>query len=1221
MVTGFSLVLILWLTLHWGILPHIQQWRVPIEAHAGQLLGRPVHIGAIRVRTGRWIPSLELHDVVLDGTDRRPALVLPQVLVTISPISLLWLRPRLDQLAIDGATLDVRRSADGHVRIAGFELGGPGDASGDDGAAEWVLSQHEFVIRNATLRWTDAQRDAAPIELTQVRAVLRNRGRRHEIRVDATPPSDHGSRFVVMAQLRRSPGSAAVDWRGWSGTAYAEVPRADVHALGRHVMLPFRVDEAVGALRGWIDVQQGEPVALTLDMAMRDVDLRLAPDLEPLRLDRVRGRLSATLSGDERTLSLAQLTFRTTDGLVWPQGDMALAWTAPPGQPVSGGHLNLQQVDVGLIAQITGRLPVGKVVHDLLADLDPKGRLTGLTASWQGSPDAPRRFHATGTLAGLSLAAHPGARHDQLGRPGVSGATVAFDASESGGTARLDIAAGSVDLPGVLDDPHLPFERFGADLAWTVRPAAVVGVPAWIGIDVRRAQFANADVQGELTASWHTGQGAAVASGGSAASAAPGTPSTLHTADTAAARFPGWLELDARLGRLGARRFARYLPLGLPNSTRDYLGRALQAGTLNDTRIRVRGNLDEFPYFSGPAATGEFRIASRVESARFAFAPGEPNAPSPWPPLAEADLDLLIDRDVLTLRNGRALLGGVRLSGFHGVIGNLGKAPLLVLDATTTGPLTPMLALIGSTPVGGWLDGALTTTTASGAANLAVHLEVPLLKTEATRVRGELDLADNDLRMTVGGPLLKAVHGRFDFNNDGFSVADGRAQVYGGGLAFAGGTRPDGTIRFDGQGTATAAALRQATELGPVPQIAASLQGQAAYSGRLGFVRGQLDLDLRSDLVGMASTLPPPLAKPAPAAVPLRYATSVDRQAAGRFDNVIFDLGDRAHASFRRALGGADPEVLQGAIGVGVPLPLRPAAGVVATIDLPIAVADDWLALAARLDGPSSTSGSDAANVTETTADAPSPYLPTAAAVRVKTLIVGQRRVAGLSASVSRQGAAWHAQVTADALAGAVDYTGAGLPRRAAETTLGSAAVVDVSSARVVARLTRLALPLASVGGSPADRDAAASAPAASVAQPPAPLTLPGLDIDVDEFSWRGQKLGPPRARRRQPDRLTRPGMAAHQDRPQDTRIAVVRHRAMGHAAGRRGAASARRNQLPARDHRRWRAARPARRGRCDPGRQRHGLGSRRAGSARRSMSIFRASTASSTWPSAKASS
>ncbi|HEY9238253.1 MAG TPA: hypothetical protein VIP10_05370, partial [Burkholderiaceae bacterium] len=96
--TAWSLLLIAWLTLHWGILPHIQQWREPIEARASAALGVPVRIGQIAVRSGGWVPSFELREVVLLDAQRQPALRLPRVFAAISPRSLLSLELRFEQL-------------------------------------------------------------------------------------------------------------------------------------------------------------------------------------------------------------------------------------------------------------------------------------------------------------------------------------------------------------------------------------------------------------------------------------------------------------------------------------------------------------------------------------------------------------------------------------------------------------------------------------------------------------------------------------------------------------------------------------------------------------------------------------------------------------------------------------------------------------------------------------------------------------------------------------------------------------------------------------------------------------------------------------------------------------------------------------------------------------------------------------------------------------------
>jgi L-alanine-DL-glutamate epimerase-like enolase superfamily enzyme len=57
------LLALAWLALHWLILPHIEEWRAPIEQRASAALGAPVRIGQIVVRSRGWVPALELRDV------------------------------------------------------------------------------------------------------------------------------------------------------------------------------------------------------------------------------------------------------------------------------------------------------------------------------------------------------------------------------------------------------------------------------------------------------------------------------------------------------------------------------------------------------------------------------------------------------------------------------------------------------------------------------------------------------------------------------------------------------------------------------------------------------------------------------------------------------------------------------------------------------------------------------------------------------------------------------------------------------------------------------------------------------------------------------------------------------------------------------------------------------------------------------------------------------
>ena len=80
-----------WLSLHWLILPHIEEWRPDIEARASAMLGAPIRIGAISAQSSGWVPAMELRDVRVLDAEQRVALTLPRVFAALSPRSLLAL--------------------------------------------------------------------------------------------------------------------------------------------------------------------------------------------------------------------------------------------------------------------------------------------------------------------------------------------------------------------------------------------------------------------------------------------------------------------------------------------------------------------------------------------------------------------------------------------------------------------------------------------------------------------------------------------------------------------------------------------------------------------------------------------------------------------------------------------------------------------------------------------------------------------------------------------------------------------------------------------------------------------------------------------------------------------------------------------------------------------------------------------------------------------------
>jgi uncharacterized protein (TIGR02099 family) len=1077
----WSVLLIAWLTLHWGILPRLDEWRPQIEQRVGQALGAPLSIGAVRVRSGSWIPAFELDDVrVLDGQGR-VALELGRVSAALSPASLLALAPRFAQLHLDGVRLDVRRDAAGRISVAGLDM-----AAGepiDPAALDWFFEQHEFVIRRGTLRWTDEMRSAPPLTLSGVDLVLRNGRRRHELRLDATPPPDWGRPFALRGSFVQPLTARAFDWQRWRGTLYADLPQVDVSQLSRYLTLPFQIEQGRGALRGWFEIDNGRPVEATADLALAAVALQLGPDLPPLALAQLRGRLSAQRQPGSLALAVESLGFVTDDGVPWAPSTLRLALTrganVSADAPWTGGRFSADRLALAPLARLAARLPLPVAVHQGLADLAPEGELQNLAVEWTGSVDAPSRYKAQARATGLALAAGPPGppaygMSQTPGRPGVSGANLEFSATERGGEAKLSLQDGAVFLPGVFEQAELPLNALTSQMAWRIEPATAQAPPAVV-LTVRELNLANADLRAHLSGSWRTGPGTGFGTG---------------------QRYPGVIDLKGRILSGDSARVVRYLPLGVPVEARQYVGRAVGPGRITSGDVAVQGDLWRFPFIDG--SPGTFRIRLQARDLRYAFLPSEPGWNSPWPAMTAVNGELEFDRVAMRIRDARAVIDGVALRGVNGGIADLVHNPVLQLEGQGRGAAVDLLRFVNGTPVGEWTGGALRQATIGGAAELTLALSIPLATPDRSVVRGSVLLPGNDLRIQTGTPLLAQARGRVDFSQRGFTIVGGRARALGGETAIEGGTQPDGSLRFTAQGQATGEGLLRVADLpmlAPLTALGESreprLRGQTAYRAQLAVVQGRPELLVTSTLAGLALDMPAPLAKPAAASWPLRLQTAglPGRVAA---DLLALDLGEVLHARYERDLSGEDARVLRGALGVGTEAPPLPETGVAAAVRLQRLDLDAWRHLApqarqvnvAGAAGNTFNPGGPGAAGAAPASGGVSALMPSQISLRTGELAAGGRRLSNVTLDLRRQPAlaetVWRAQVKAEQGEGWVEWR---QPREAA------------APGRLSAHLARLDVPASDAG-------------AVEEWLEQAPASVPALQLAVDEFHWRGKALG-----------------------------------------------------------------------------------------------------------------
>ena len=1146
---GVWLVLgIAWAAVHWIIVPRIDDFRTDIEVQAKRALGLTVKIGAIEAKTNGLIPSVEFRDVRLLDETGRDALVLGRVLTAVSPRSALVLG--FEQIYIEAPALDVRRKADGTIVVGGVNLSTGGDQK-DNPAAEWLFSQKEIVIRGGVLRWTDEKRQAGPIALSQLDLTLRNGFRSHQFQLDAQLPAGMGDRLALTGKFKEPLLTTnGADWKTWSGQAYAAFNQVNIAELVRSLDTEVTVTAGFGALRTWVDVVKGEIREATADVVLERVAATLGKGLTPLEMRRFSGRVGAKALPDGFEVQTAGLQFETQDGKRWPGGNLtfrqegltgtsspALA-TAQPGV-LGRGQLSVDKIDLAALAQIADHLPLGDALRKRLFVLAPKGVVEVLDARWQGSLDAPKNLFFKGKIAGLALAS----LGDQI--PAVSGATISFDASPAGGKANVGINDGYIELPGLLEQVRVPLGRLSADIQWQVAGDQIT-------VQSQNLKAQNADFQGQTEFKWRTSptQGAeaqkrvaviqafrqaAYRKTLSAAKADIPVPATATVSD---ARFPGVLDLQAQLSHAEGTRVHDYLPQVIQKEVREYLRLAIRKGQAKNVQFRVKGDLWNLP-FKEPS-DGDFRVTADVSDLTFAYVPESFVAPGelPWPELTQVTGNLVLDRTSFQVNNASGRVPVPKIPGMapltitkaQASITNLLQGLTVTVGAEANGALSSMLAAVNQSPLSAITGNVLKDATASGNADLNLKLTLPLATLSKTQVQGRITLPGNDVKISNATPPLSQARGMVNFSESGFTLANLNARLLGGDAVLSGGTVAKAagagvslgaqSLILQARGQMSAQAMRQNTDLGPLPRLAAFATGTTDYAATVGINQGVAEVTVTSNLIGLSLRLPHPMGKTADAPLPIRYqttvvrgatplatavprvaATSSDGPAPRLLEQLQVQVGSLANMLYLRDVSGDTARVLQGAISVGPPsleaLKL-PATGVTANIQVDKIDADAWMEVLGQTTesitvaaSAAGTAGSTSATagaagvpgaagaVNPSLSDTTAGYFPNQLAVRAGELNAGGRSLRDVVLGASRDGVVWKANIEAQELGGYVEY------RPSAANTSG----------RVYARLSRLIVAAASekqIEGLLAEQ----------------PASIPALDIVVDDLELRGKKIG-----------------------------------------------------------------------------------------------------------------
>lgn len=808
------------------VLPLAERNPDRVAAWLSQRAGRTIAFDRVQTEWTRRGPLLQLDNLRVGEGDKAFAVGDTEMLVSLYA-GLLPDTP-FSELRLRGLDLTLERVADGRWQVRGL----PGQQQAGVDPFEALEDLGELQVIDGKLA-VIAPALGIDARIPRVDLRLRVSGERVRAGVRAWPG--------VAAGTQARPLDAVLDFDRDSGDGelYAGARNADLAQWSSLLQLMGgTLEGGAGRAEAWATLEGRRISSVTVDAALDRVVLRGTP-INPaaqaprVRFDRVEARAR----------------WQVADG-GWRLDAPALAITSGGGKQVLDGLLLAGGERYAVVAE---KIDIGPLVE--VAALSD--RLSPASRRWlqQARPSASLSDIVVGGQRGGAM--HASARIDSFGfepvgeAPGLHGLAGAFDGDADGFRLQLDAAR-----PIAFDWPS--------------------------GFGVVHAATLDGTVNG-----WREGEGWRI---GTAALAIDGDGFGANARGGLWWQGDGsrpWIDIAATLDDTElpvAKGF--WIHHKMPAKVVEWLDSALVAGTVQDGRALVVGDLDDWPFVDND---GRFEATGHIAGATLRFQPD-------WPVAHDVELDASFIGNGFTLQ-GSGGLGDIEIHELGGAIDDYRDGALTV-RAQANGDVLDLLGVLRQSPLRRLNPETFDSVRGSGPAALDFSLRLPLQPGSTIAINGDVELDDARLADPRWDVAFDQVNGRARYDRNGFHADALRVRHEGrpGTLDLRAG---NGHVRerdnvFEAGLDAAFDADDLIAHAPDLAWLAPHLQGHSRWNvgvsvpktgnGRSPPAR----LQLRSDLVGTALDLPAPLRKPAATAM----AATVDTALPMGSGDVLVGLGD-----------------------------------------------------------------------------------------------------------------------------------------------------------------------------------------------------------------------------------------------------------------------------------------------------------------------------------------
>ena len=888
------------------VLPNINEYKDEIAAYASESAKQKIVIGHIKTGWQGFNPHLTLSNIDIYDSQNRPALQLKNTEVALSWLSIPMFEPHLAELIIRAPELTIRRIASGEIFVAGMSMNGESKPD----LPNWLLRQTKVAVIDAKIVWLDEMLSTSemlttsettikpPLSLNKLnleivsppwKSLIKN----HQISVSALPSVGTNNPISITGNVYGNDISKTAEWRG---NLTLILKNANIVAfkpwLGEiTATLPVQLQSGVISTKTIVHFGNRQAKSVDSEVALNQLKIQIKDQLEPIVFNTLSGKFNwknlAAHSGAIHLTSTGELgaagngstgnAFNVSDLSVTSNHGFNLQDASATYIDTTGKNkarnqtlkLTLTHINLASLKPLLVQLPLPANALGYLNGLSPTGTLDDLALSWEGNSSTTKSYQLSTKFNGLGIKSY-----EKI--PGFDNLTGVIKANQNVGKVSLNTQNAKLDFKGILRWP-IPADKLAGDIHWD------------IANQPNKIQKTNILVSNLSITSPHLA----------------GSINGNYTIDSKG----DVIDLTAKFNRGDAKYAPFYYPTILGESTIHWLDTSILAGQAEDINLIVKGRMADFPFVDSKnnldTKLGLFRVTAKVSNSVLEYGMG-------WPLIEGLGLNLLFEGKRMELNATKGHIFGNDIVKSKTTIAQLdADDPILTVTSEVKGPVAEGIKFVNKSPVVELTQGFTNDLKTSGLGHLNLSLKIPLNDIERAQYKGAYAITNGTMQ-SEDIPALTGINGLLEFTESSLSAKNIKANAFGAPLAFNLASGKDKVIRVAARGKLTDDALKQIFSSQNIGKATAYINGNTDWFGDITIQKPRINVSIRSDLMGISSSLPAPFTK----AVSERLNLLVDKKQDDATDTTTITLGNKLAARISRTMENGQFEISRASIRV-----------------------------------------------------------------------------------------------------------------------------------------------------------------------------------------------------------------------------------------------------------------------------------------------------------------